>query len=161
MTEVAQVNLFAALGERATIASPTHRVAVRAHTRRVDGPPPPTGTQLRDEALEKLTRAEGVQTALAYVREQLKLLYLQRRRDPRGDPASVNADDAAEILRGWAEAPPEVHAVGQQYWRGQIFRAKGWHMTGTLTTSTRAKMRATATPNWYYDGPLTPSDIVP
>jgi hypothetical protein len=149
----AQINVFAALGEPATIAAPTHRVPVRAHSRVIEGPPPATGLALRDAALEKMARREAVKIALPYVREQLVVIYRERVRTGK-KRAYVNADDAAGVLEMWAECPPALYqGTHPQHWRGLIFRAKGWQLHGTSSPAIRRHMRGTTLPNWIYVAP--------
>jgi hypothetical protein len=129
-------------------AAPMRRTPVRAHMRRVQGPPPPTGAQLRDAALVRMTADAATQHALEYVRAKLVELYRMRVAAwPSNQTPFVNADDVARIIREWPECPPEIHARRSQDWRGAVFR-KGWAKTGTYSRSLRPHMRATDLPGW-------------
>lgn len=122
-----------------------HRTHVRAHLRTVKHAPVP-GAALRDRALA--SHSPAVTLALDYVRRKLAELYRSRAATwPAERVPYVNADDAARLLREWPECPREIHELGHQNWRGQIFR-KGFVRTGTSAPALRKHMRATDLPGW-------------
>lgn len=131
-----------------------YHTTVRAHPRRVRGEPPTSGAALRDAALAKLAAAPSAKLALAYVRAKLADLYRSRAATwPAHQTPYVNADDADRLLREWSECPPEIHAKGNQNWRGSIFRGKCWRLTGTSQPALRKHMHGTTIPGWrYVDG---------
>jgi hypothetical protein len=136
MSAAVQLDMLAA----AAPAPRVHRTAVRAHLRTVKGSLP--------VAAPAHTPSEAVTIALDYVRAKLAELYRSRAASwSKERTPFVNADDAARILREWAECPSEIHHLGHQNWRGHIFRA-GWVKTGTYSPSLRKHMRATDLPGW-------------
>lgn len=138
------------IGDVATPVTPvvpiTHKVPVRAHRRTIGAPPPLTGRQRRDAALDTLATREATQGAVAYVRAQLLALYRSRGATDRD--AYVTADDIETVLRDWPDCPKEAQpAHGPQFWRGTVFR-KGWRQTGKSVPSDRPHLHATAMPCW-------------
>jgi hypothetical protein len=94
------------------------------------------------------TPSEAVTLALEYVRGKLAELYRSRAASwPKDRTPYCNADDAARLLREWADCPREIHDKGNQNWRGHIFR-RGWVRTGTSTPALRKHMRGTDLPGW-------------
>jgi hypothetical protein len=128
-------------------ASPMHRTPVRAHMRRVKGDAPPSGRQRRDAALAKHEEDAAKRVALTYIRARLVDLY--RSRLATNPDATVNADDADELLREWSACPAEVRALRSQNWRGKIFAARGWEKRGD-TPSIRPHMHATPIACWRF-----------
>jgi hypothetical protein len=123
-----------------------HRTHVRAHLRTVRNAQP-TGAALKDKALT-LPPSSAVAIALEYVRTKLAELYRSRASTwPKERTPYVNSDDAARLLREWAECPREIHHLGHQNWRGQIFR-KGFTRTGTSSPALRKHMKGTDLPGW-------------
>lgn len=130
-----------------TVERPLHRVAVRAHRRRVDGPPPPTGAERRNAALLEHESKKVTQQVLGYVRSQLVALYHARALTMT--KPYVTADDVETILRDWPDCPDEAKpSHGPQHWRGTVFRGRGWRQTGQTVPSLRPHMNATALPCW-------------
>jgi hypothetical protein len=146
------VDLF---GPIPTASTAIRKTPVRAHMRRVQGPPPPTGAELRDAGIAKATKTPATKTALQYVRAKLLELYHERAAEwPAHRTPYVNADDADRLIRQWAECPPEIHQKQSQNWRGAVFRT-GWTRTVGDTPSLRKHMRATALPGWRpIDAPI-------
>lgn len=128
-------------------ARPIHRTHVRAHLRRVKGEAPPNGRERRDVALAMHEADDTKRIALDYVRGRLIALY--RLRLATNPNATVNADDADQVIREWAECPAAVRALPSQNWRGKIFAARGWKKDGD-TPSTRPHMHATPIACWRY-----------
>jgi hypothetical protein len=127
-------------------APPTRRTPVRAHMRRVQGPPPPSGVERRDAALAQHTQKEDVRAALEYVRAKLRTLYETRAAtDPHH--AGVTADDVDALLKEWAACPGSLR-TGRQAWRGSVFAGKGWQLTGEYVRSARPEMNAHRNPKW-------------
>lgn len=124
----------------------THKTTVRAHRRTVAGPPPLSGRQRRDAALDDLAAREVNQRVVAYVRTQLVALYRSRLTTDRD--AAVTADDIETVLRDWPDCPKEAQpAHGPQFWRGTVFRT-GWRQTGKSIPSVRPHLHATSLPCW-------------
>ena len=127
----------------------THRVEVRAHIRTIDGPPPPSGAQLRQEALQKHETDRIKQIAIRHVRSALVALWVERDRDAiRWPIAYVNADDVDRILRQWASCPRELHDL-PGHWKGAIFQGPTWQkLVGQDRPSVRPHMHGTNLPSW-------------
>lgn len=133
----------------------THRVPVRAHTRRVGGEAPPSGQQLRDTALADHAGDAAKATAIAYLREKLADLYRTRAATwPSDQTPFVNADDSDRLLREWTHRPTALDDLKSQNWKGAVF-ARGFARTGTHQKSLRRHMRATDLPGWKLATPTT------
>lgn len=131
--------------------APTHQVEVRAHLRTVPGPPPSTGAERRDAALEAMSEKDAVRLALDYVRPKLVDLYKSRVSWMREDKHWVTSDDADRLFREWARYPAEL-LTGSNNWRGSLFAPKGWEKTGRRVQSARDHLHATELPCWKWVG---------
>lgn len=142
MSAAVQLDMLAAPAEPTRV----HRTHVRAHLRTVKHAQP-SGAALKERALT-LPPSAAVSIALEYVRAKLAELYRSRVATwPKERTPYVNSDDAARLLREWAECPREIHHLGHQNWRGQIFR-KGFARTGTSSPALRKHMKGTDLPGW-------------
>lgn len=141
------------IGEVATPVVPIttpRRVSVRAHLRTVGGEAPPSGHERKEAALDTLAARAVTQRMVAYVRGELRAIYRRRMALLGPDAAHVTADDVEDVLRLWADCPKEGQpAHAKQFWRGTVFRGKGWRqLRGRTEPSRRDHMNATAMPLW-------------
>ena len=124
------------------------RTSVRAHQRLIQGPPLPSGEQLKAEATaaHELNRVKMV--AVEYVRDRLAELYRSRDNDPVRFPVPfVNADDITTIVRGWAECPAVLHSI-PGHWKGSVFKKGFVKVRGLEHPSVRASAKGTSLPAW-------------
>lgn len=140
-------------GQPIEVPPPKRKVEVRAHMRHVDGPPPLTGEERKEAALQKHEAKDEVREVLAYVREKLRQLYVTRCTFFPEVDQYVTPDDADDILRQWSKMPVSVRD-GSQTWRGSLFREKGWQMLPHTVKSKRRNQNATRIAAWIY---ITPS----
>ena len=130
----------------------SHVVEVRAHLRKVPGPPPPSGDERRDGVLAQMETREPVKIALDYAREKLVALFKSRQSWMTGDKHFVTADDADKIWREWAQFPVELRDANAN-WKGSTFNAKGWkRIPGRTTPSLRDRMNRTDLALWQWVG---------
>jgi hypothetical protein len=126
----------------------TRRTTVRAHLRRIEGPPLSSGEKRKQDALAKHERNAVKRRAVEYLRARLVMLYRSRDTNRITWPIPyVNADDAVRLFNQWAHRPTILDTIGG-YWRGPVFKRGFEKIKGLSHPSLRDELKGTDLPAW-------------